>query len=254
MSSEGRVQSSEFHASRGALLGAVAHTALVWVCVFCLGGAGAEAAKTEEKKSAAEWVKLLGSDKFAEREAATKGLIALGESAEPLVKKALEEPDSEVRRRAAQVLAALTPVNFAGDFVRIGSESLTADGRPELASNEAGTSKLTVDASGLVFLHQNYGSMKIDQTYSFAKDAKLDVKGKSELKLTWTQISQLENYFPDSGNPHLTFENTPNGARVTFEATDTNGTGVKMLFARQADVDKDPALKAALKQRAQETE
>ncbi len=212
------------------------------------------AAPPDEKKPAAEWVKLLGSDKFAEREAATNALIGLGAEAEPLVKAVLQDADIEVRRRAARVLAALTPVSFAGDFVRIGSESLSADGRPEVATNEAGTAKISIDKTGLVFLSQSYSNMKIDQTYTFPADAKLEVAGKGHLKLAWTQISQLENYFPDSGNPRLTFENTPSGPRVTFEANDTNGTRVKMLFARQADIDKDPGLKAALKKQAQETE
>lgn len=255
MNSEVRRQNSEDRSQgSGVRVQSSACTAFfaILFSMFCLCAASAEAEAPKDKKTPEEYVKQLGADKFADREAATKALIALGETAEPLVNKALEEPDNEVRRRAARVIAALKPVNYAGDFVRIGSESLTSDGRPETATNEQGTSKMTIDKEGLVFLSQNYGTMKIDQTYSFAKDAKLDVRGKAELKLTWTQISQLENYFPDSGNPKLTFENTPNGPRVTFEATDTQGTGVKMLFARQADIDKDPALKAALKQRAQE--
>lgn len=221
---------------------------LILTCVLFLTGAVSSAEGTPTR-TPAEWVKLLGADKFADREAACKALIGLGADVEPVVKKALEDPDAEVRRRASQVLASLTPVNFSGDYVRIGSESIDVEGQSTEAVNEKGSATLTID-KGLVFLFQEYSNMKISQTYTFAPDAKLEVRGKGELKMTWSQISQLESYFPDSGNPRLTFETTANGPRVTFEANDTNGTAVKMLFARQADIDKDPALKAGLKQQA----
>lgn len=232
MSSEFRVRSSV--CCRAALI----------VLALAMGLASAEDAAG--KKSTDEWIKQLGADKFAEREAATKALIALGAEAEPLVKKALDNPDNEVRRRAARVMAALTPVDFSGEFVRIGSESVMSDGRVEEAVNEKGKASIKI-ANEKVVLSQTYSNMKIDQTYSLPKDAKIDVRGKSELKLVWVSISQAENYYPDSGSPSLILENTPAGPRVTFEAKDTNGTGVKMLFARQADIDKDPALKAAVK-------
>ena len=217
------------------------------VCVLCAAlYRGAFAAETSPpKKSAAEWIEQLGADKFAEREAAMAALKTLGAVAEAPLKKALEAPDAEVRRRAAMVLAALTPVDFSGDFVRIGSESLDEGGSTFQAVNEKGTATLSID-KGHVFLTQNYSSMKVCQTYTFPPASDLKIRGSGLLKIIWSQISQMENYFPDSGDPRLSFENTPNGARVTFEATDTSGTKVKMLFARQADINKDPALKAAL--------
>lgn len=219
------------------LIGCIAFAALP------RGAAAAESAAP--KKTAAEWIAQLGADKFAERESATEALKALGAEAEGPLKKALEDPDAEIRRRAAVVLAALTAVDFSGDFVRIGSESQGEDGTAFQAVNEKGTATLTLD-KGHVFLTQNYSSMKVSQTYVFPQESRLSIRGSGQLKITWSQISQLENYFPDSGDSRLTFENTPNGARVTFEATDTRGTKVKMLFARQADINKDPALKAAL--------
>jgi WD40 repeat protein len=54
-------------------------------------------------------IRQLGHDEFAEREAASEALEAIGVSALPLVRKAsLSNPDVEIRRRAEQVVEKLT--------------------------------------------------------------------------------------------------------------------------------------------------
>src|SRR5262249_26245961 len=53
-------------------------------------------------------IKQLGSDNFAEREAASKALEAIGEPAlEALKKAATESVDAEVRRRAKQMVQSV---------------------------------------------------------------------------------------------------------------------------------------------------
>jgi hypothetical protein len=59
-----------------------------------------------DERRVAELVRKLDSDVFAEREAAARELKALGEAAEPAVRKALEGGlSAEARRRAREVLA-----------------------------------------------------------------------------------------------------------------------------------------------------
>ena len=61
----------------------------------------------EARKEVAALVVKLGSDDFDERETATRRLTLLALVAEAELKEAAGNPDAEVARRAAQVLAAL---------------------------------------------------------------------------------------------------------------------------------------------------
>ena len=58
-----------------------------------------------EAKQVQRWISDLDSEEFATREKAVQELTQLGESAEPAVKKALDDPPTlEARRRLNQVL------------------------------------------------------------------------------------------------------------------------------------------------------
>jgi HEAT repeat protein len=63
---------------------------------------------TEESiRQIAAWVRQLGSDEFAEREAASRGLAQMGAQAVPALEAAQKDPDEEVARRAARCLVAI---------------------------------------------------------------------------------------------------------------------------------------------------
>jgi hypothetical protein len=65
-------------------------------------------AKAEPKGPGIErLIKQLGSDSYAEREAASKALEAAGEVALPALEKAVNHPDIEIRRRAARLREAV---------------------------------------------------------------------------------------------------------------------------------------------------
>lgn len=88
--------------------------------------AGLEETADTRKKIAA-WVKDLASDEFADREAASKGLLALGVRALPAVQAAAAGSDSaETRTRAGELLGKLTAKGLsipdhglAGDDLRL---------------------------------------------------------------------------------------------------------------------------------------
>jgi hypothetical protein len=52
-------------------------------------------------------IKQLGAESYAQREAASKGLAALGEKAVSALKEARNHPDAEVKRRVARLLSPL---------------------------------------------------------------------------------------------------------------------------------------------------
>jgi hypothetical protein len=79
------------------------------------------------QKKVAQWVKDLGSEEFADREAATRALLAQGIRALPAVQAAAARAESpEVRTRAAEILDKFTAKGLqvpahglAGDTLRL---------------------------------------------------------------------------------------------------------------------------------------
>jgi hypothetical protein len=67
------------------------------------------AAAAPNDKKIERLVKQLGSDKFKEREAATKRLVAIGEPALGALRKALTSDDREVRNRARKPGVLMRP-------------------------------------------------------------------------------------------------------------------------------------------------
>src|SRR5438067_1992456 len=67
-------------------------------------GRAAEPAKKTDSAQVARLVKQLGSPRFAEREAATQALDALGPPALEALQHALHSRDAEIRRRAQELL------------------------------------------------------------------------------------------------------------------------------------------------------
>jgi hypothetical protein len=65
----------------------------------------------------ASLIKQLGDDEFANRQAASAGLEAIGEPALPALRKAADAPDLETRRRARAVIAAVVE-RLAGTDVK----------------------------------------------------------------------------------------------------------------------------------------
>jgi predicted Zn-dependent protease len=69
---------------------------------FVVGVGGAD--KKPTAKQIAQWIEQLGSDRFAQREEASKKLWAAGEAAEAALEKATRSDDVEVVRRAREIL------------------------------------------------------------------------------------------------------------------------------------------------------
>lgn len=204
--------------------------------VFCEEASRAELIRG---KSAEQWVALLGSEKFDEREEASKTLIAAGTAAEAALRKGAESSDQEVRLRAQLALSAIVSVSIEGDFLRVASESFSQNGVRTVQANESGESILTI-RKGQVFFKQEYGK-GIEQTYTFDEATPLKFKQKCSIELEWQSISVTTGYNPDSDKPKLECVNTPQGMRITLSATDTTGTSFKMVYAPKADVEKERA-------------
>ncbi len=62
----------------------------------------------------AEQIRMLASDKIAEREAAFKKLVAIGEPAIPALREAFANPEAEISTRARELVATIE-VQIASD-------------------------------------------------------------------------------------------------------------------------------------------
>jgi hypothetical protein len=76
-------------------------------CLLALASFSLLAAAPPPRPEVARLIAQLGSERFAEREGATRQLEAAGESALGALRKALTSDDLEVRRRAKRLVAAL---------------------------------------------------------------------------------------------------------------------------------------------------
>ena len=76
----------------------------VGLALTCLVGAPSPAAEKADPERIAKLVEQLGSNNFSEREEATRALDAIGAPALDALKKAAEDSDIEVRRRAEQLV------------------------------------------------------------------------------------------------------------------------------------------------------
>jgi hypothetical protein len=99
-------------------------------------------------------VKQLGSDRFREREAATKRLMELGEAALDPLQPAMTSDDPEVRRRAGDIIAAIDhqlygqPVCLIGHTNGVWIVSVSADGNRLLTSSGDTTLRLWDPSTG----------------------------------------------------------------------------------------------------------
>ena len=187
-------------------------------------------------KSLEQWIALLGSDRFDEREDASQVLVAAEEAAVPSLKKALDSSDTEVRLRAARALLAIARLSIEGEFLRVASESFSQSGRRTRQANESGASTLSIQKGSLIF-KQDYNK-GIEQIYSFPDDTPLVFRNKCVIALSFESINNNAGYNPDSVDPKLECVNTEEGLRLTFSATDTTGTSFRMTYAPRADVEK----------------
>src|SRR5437764_14251731 len=81
-------------------------TTLMCLSLAALAGPG-EPARDADAERLAGLVKQLGADTFAERDAATRELVAAGEKALPALRGAAAGRDAEARRRARAVIRAI---------------------------------------------------------------------------------------------------------------------------------------------------
>jgi hypothetical protein len=83
-------------------------------------------------------IQELGSPQFAEREAATKRLEAIGAPAAEALRKAAASPEAEVRRRAETLLAGLKRKGFIAEIDKLVKQL----GSPRFAEREAAMKRL----------------------------------------------------------------------------------------------------------------
>jgi hypothetical protein len=96
----------------------------------------------------ARLVKQLGSDDYAEREAASSALDKLGEAALPLLRAATRNEDAEVRRRASELVRGIE--NGSAERARAPFLALVAEvgGRAKLEWDETGRVTASVNLAG----------------------------------------------------------------------------------------------------------
>jgi hypothetical protein len=88
-------------------------------------------------------IKQLGSDRFRQREAATKRLEEIGEPALDALYKAADSADAEVRRRAEYIVNKLYPeLRLTGHTGAVWSVCVSADGKRVLTSGADKTLRL----------------------------------------------------------------------------------------------------------------
>jgi WD40 repeat protein len=114
-----------------------------WALLLVLvTGSRAAAPPTPSQARIDRLVGQLGSDRFEEREAATRALARLGRVALPALRKALASRDLEVRERAGRLVrqleARVSPavLTFAGDNREVYCLAFSPDGR-RLASGSS---------------------------------------------------------------------------------------------------------------------
>src|SRR5690242_5501705 len=105
--------------------------------VVCLGAVSA-AAGPEDGAAIERLVRQLGSDSFAEREAAGKRLAELGAAAEPHLRRALTSGDAEVARRARLLLDALRAPRCWRYGQPLQAVAFAPDGQTLLVGDSAG--------------------------------------------------------------------------------------------------------------------
>jgi WD40 repeat protein len=96
------------------------------------------AAGPEDDAAIQRLVRQLGSDSFAQREAAAKRLAELGEAAEPHLRRALTSGDAEVARRARVLLEALHGPRSWRHNQPLQAVAFAPDGQTLLAGDSAG--------------------------------------------------------------------------------------------------------------------
>jgi len=84
-----------------------------FAAALCTGATAAETENAEAaRRQVAGLVGQLGDDSFAERERASKALVELGLVTRPALSEALQNPDAEIRSRAARILAVVLEADF----------------------------------------------------------------------------------------------------------------------------------------------
>src|SRR5262245_18197967 len=107
---------------------------------FVLVGLAHLEAKPPEPRIA-ELVKQLGDASFKLREAASRSLDQIGEDALPELRKAANDPDTEVRRRAAALIRSISGRlfvevrRFTGHTDGVITVALSPDGRRALSGS-----------------------------------------------------------------------------------------------------------------------
>jgi uncharacterized protein (TIGR03067 family) len=76
-------------------------------------------APTESEKEVKRWIDQLGSERFQDREEATRKLLKLGKSALPKLKEALKSTDAEVRHRAQRLIDGILVPDLEKELARL---------------------------------------------------------------------------------------------------------------------------------------
>jgi WD40 repeat protein len=196
--------------------GSLSRWLLAWGLLLA-AAAVAGRAETPDNPAVVRLVEKLGSTVFQEREEATKRLDALGESALPLLRRAVASEDLEVRLRARNLLGDIQRRLYGQRLALVGhrdvvvSIALSSDGTRVLTGSNDGSIRLWDLASGKMIR-----AMKGHRGQAWAVALSPD----GELALGGGQDGGLALYKVATGEQVRSFDHHPQAVRAAVFTPD----------------------------------
>lgn len=184
--------------------------------------------------SADAWVKRLGDEAYAEREKATEELRKLGRAAEPALRKALESPDAEVRRRAQGLLDELAKPRRGPRLVPPGLQGFRGSSVQVQSVNGDSTYVITPGDGSPALTFRKWAAGKVELEYRDEQGEKKTAEAASLGEFLKEQAGLAEKYgVTEEGIAY-------GGARVSFKGGVFSGAPFRWDFGRRTPKPAEP--------------